>query len=241
MADSAIDVSLLGFLEAQLYKEDFVEDVFRRESNIGEVAVSQQDTSTSRVVGTSSKQLESANGLIGLDHMYSKAVPEVGAETSIETSSSVENNQTNSEEKVQDETDVEICDDNEIDSDDVCALAVLDLIDLAAEFDQLSESSIFSCFEQQSADNSSVLSSIDSVATNYADSCGSPFMQMTDDTIYTMDSVLSPSSYGYGSLSPSEKSPIQDSLSESFFSTPEENNTDWQESFTLFPSLASYS
>jgi len=174
--------------------------------------------------------------------MYSKGVPEIGAETDIETT--MQNVDTSSQTPVipcHNEISDEMCS-NAIESADIEALTVLDLVDLAAEFEQINQLSVLSCFDQslpvETVDDK--IQPCESVPANRK--CDSPFMQLNDETVVAMDTetcnVWSPSS-GYGSTSPSAKSLFEDDVCESFFMANADEYS-WHDSFTLFPALGSY-
>jgi hypothetical protein len=198
------------------------------------------------MVGASSKELESTCELIRFEHMYSKVVPEIGAETDIETSEQNVNSHIQTSLKVcSGEISDEMCN-SVIDSDDIAALTVLDVVDLAAEFEQISQMSVLSCFNQDLPVETvkDETQSCETVPT-YS-KCDSPFMQLNDETAVCTDNepcaVWSPSS-GYNSASsPSAKSPFGDDVNDSFFKVTDADDCDysWQDSFMLFPSLASY-
>jgi hypothetical protein len=249
------DDSLFGLIEAEFSREN----VFRQ-SDVREVSVSGQVQSiaSTGVVGSSSKELESANELIRFDHMYSKMIPDIGAEAVVETclldmSNSgdgllVEGSENTSVETCSTNDKIEGAVETNIDSgsnDSISALAILDLIDLAAELEELNQTTFTSCFDQLNTSTNSC--SADSKPTEPVQSyssCRSPFMQLTDELPVVLDNescVPSPSS-GYDSVSGDLKSPLLDDLSESVFSLPVDDcGFSWEETCTLFPSLESYS
>lgn len=234
MADTRIDDELLRLLEAQL-AEEFT-DNYDQPSFTHKVAVQRQTKkrSASAMVGPTSKQLESAVEIIQFDHMYSKMVPEIGAETDVET---CDDNKI-AVQSIEDEKLVEVCN---LDHEDITALTALDLIDIASQFEQFDELPVLSCFEPELIAKDEKETADEPVQT-YS-SCSSPFMQMHEELAYNAENevccVPSPSS-GYNSMSPDTKS-FGDDITESFFSLADDENNDylWQESFTLFPSLNS--
>jgi len=238
---------LFGLLEAQLTEENFIADFFRS-SDSGEIQESKESreshhASTAGMVGTSPKDLESACELIRFEHTYSKIVPEIGAEADIETSEQEvdDRSQTPCNSEVSDET----CNSG-LDSDDLAALAVLDLVDLATEFDQISQMSVLSYLDQNlSVDNfRNETEACESIPTYVK--CDSPYMQLNEDNAVCIDSetcvAWSPSCGYNSSSSPCAKSPLVNDFSESFFNTADAVDCDysWQDSFCLFPSLTSY-
>jgi hypothetical protein len=250
------DDTLFGLIEAEFS----CNDVFQP-SDIPDVATGGQTQSTAStgMVGSPSKELESANELIRFDHMYSKMIPDIGAEADVETCLVDMSNCGDGLLVERDEnTSVVTCNtSDEIDSaekasidcgsnESISALAILDLIDLAAELEELNQATFTSCLDQdRTSTNSCSTDSNPSEPVQSYSSCGSPFMQLNDELPVVLDSescnVPSPSS-GYGSLSGDLKSPLLDDLDESVFSLPVDDcGFSWEETCTLFPSLDSYS
>lgn len=215
------------------------------------------------MVGSTPKELESANELIRFDHMYYKMVPDIGAEADVETCPLDVSNNGNTLRVESGEigsvimfdavgnrqSAIETNVDNES-NDSISAFAILDLIDLAADLEELNQSSFTSCFGQDSelsnaSAQSCTVDSTSSESVQTYNSCRSPpFMQLNDEITVNLDSecynVSSPSS-GYFSTHSDVKSPIMDDLSESVLAlTDDDCGYSWEETCTLFPSLESY-